>query len=116
MIETKADFRQYLINHRNSEYGNAPATAEEYADWWGKAIEEDLREFVIKGEHIMHFKRFQKDGPLLVLTKSGELPEKFEKKFQAYKVYGLDMGYQVEVNYIPDSNEGRIYTIKVTND
>ena len=113
-MKNEAQYRSYLTEYKTKNHPSAPATPDEYADFWIDAVKQKLKELKETGKvHRMHFKPFQKDGPLLVVTKEGKLPEKNINYFEACEGIGLDLGYSVMVEYIPDEDGGIIVLIKV---
>lgn len=117
MIKTRKDYQKYLKEYKTENYKNVPASEDDYIKWWEEAIETDLREFeVLDSSFTMHFHPYQKDGPLLVLDKKGNLPEKYQRKFEAYQVYGANLNMLVDVEYKELDDGGKIYYITVTGE
>lgn len=117
MIKSRKDYQNYLKEYKNKNYTNTPSSDDAYVKWWEEAIEKDLDEFsLLPGPFVMHFHPYQKDGPLLVLDKNGNLPEKYQRKFEAYEVYGLDMGMLVDVESKDLSDGSKVYYITATGE
>ena len=114
MSLSKQKYRSYLSAHKAKQYPTAPATTQEYIQFWETALLLDLKESVASGGFQMHFHPFQKDGPLLVLDKAGKIPEKYSKKLAAYPTYGLDLGLNVVVESYTDKGGGQLVSVKIT--
>ena len=111
---TEKQYRKYLKDYKTTNYPTAPASANDYADWWIEAVKTTLQEIMeMGGTRDYHYKKHQKDGPLLVVEENGKLPERDQKRFAAFKGIGLEIGLVVVVECIEDGDGGIIIKVQV---